>query len=81
MKKRLVHDWPNCKTQNDELSERIIECADDYNEEFKKREAEKANQNSNDNNSMNDFEMKQFSHGNKEGILLNFIRFFIKRST
>jgi hypothetical protein len=81
MKKRLVHDWPNCKTQNDELSERIIECSDEYSEEFKKREAEKANLNSNDNNSMNDFEMKQFSQGNKDGILFNFIRFFIQQST
>ena len=70
MKKRLVHDWPNCRTQNLELSERIIECADDYNEEFKKREAEKENLNDNNSNSNMDFEMK--SHGNKDGILINF---------
>jgi len=66
MKKRLVHDWPNCKTQNDELSEKITDLAEDYNEEFKKRDHEK--ENSNDNIEMNDFEMKQFSQGNKDAL-------------
>ena len=81
MKKRLVHDWPNCKTQNDELSEKIIDLADNYQEEFKKREHEKENDNLNDgNNSVNDFEMKQFSQGNKDGNFLLFFFYFVLNS-
>lgn len=68
MKKRLVHDWPNCRIQNEELSERITDLADEYSEEFKKREQEpiqhqnqQNSNNINDINDINDFEMKNIS--------------------
>ena len=66
MKKRLIHDWPNCKIQNNELSEKITDLADEYVEEYKKREENKSNiaRNLNDNNIIDDFELKQFSQGN-----------------
>lgn len=65
-KKRLVHDWPNCKTQNDELSEKITDLADEYAEDFKKREENPAQNVANNLNDINDndFEMKNFSQGN-----------------
>ena len=69
MKKKLCHDWPNCKIENDELSSRITDLADDYNDEIKKKQQNNsAVDNLVDNlrhkNSSNDFEMKQISHNN-----------------
>lgn len=70
MKKRLIHDWPNCNIQNEELSQKIENLADEYSEEFKKRENkpllvdeyEKINSErnsiNNEKNSNNDFEMR-----------------------
>jgi hypothetical protein len=41
MKPRLVHNWPDVKDQNDELSTRILKLADQYKEELKQREKNK----------------------------------------
>jgi hypothetical protein len=35
MKPRLVHNWPDVKNENDELSSRILTLADDYTKELK----------------------------------------------
>lgn len=37
MKPRLVHNWPNVKEENDELSDRILETVDKYSKEIKLR--------------------------------------------
>lgn len=73
MKKRLCHDWPNCKIQNDELSEKIVDLADEYNDQIKKnqqnnlaaaKDADNLVDNLRNKNLTNDFEMKQNSHNN-----------------
>lgn len=71
LKKRLVHDWPNCRVQNEELSERITNLADDYGEEFKKRKHEDYLNNLDNISNNNDFEMKSFN----QGIINNFLIF------
>ena len=71
MKKRLIHDWPNVLTQNDELSSKILDLANDYSEEIKNKEHETPSSNNhNDINNNNDFELKQTSQGNSNS---NFI--------
>jgi hypothetical protein len=71
MKKRLCHDWPNCKLQNDELSERITDLVDEYHDEIKKKQENNLaadalidNLKNKNLNLTNDFEMKQVSHNN-----------------
>lgn len=65
MKKRLVHDWPNCKVQNEELSEKITDLADEYSDEFKRRQENKGLSDINERHSpKNDFEMTHVSNNN-----------------
>lgn len=37
MKPRLVHNWPHVKEENDELSDRILNLAQNYSEELQER--------------------------------------------
>lgn len=37
MKPRLVHNWPDVKEENDELSSKILKLANDYSAELKER--------------------------------------------
>ncbi len=37
MKPRLVHNWPHVKEENDELSSKILDLANNYTAELKER--------------------------------------------
>lgn len=49
MKPRLVHNWPHVKEENDELSSRILNLANDYSHELEERKKQN-NENTDTNN-------------------------------
>ena len=71
LKKKLIHNWPHVKDQNDELSEKILELSNKYSEEIKKKENERVSNNDFNFQNNNDFE---FSNLTRE--LLNSKFFF-----
>lgn len=61
MKPRLVHNWPDVKEENDQLSSRILDLANDYSKELNERKKHK-----HDNDEKNNFERPRHVHNREK---------------
>ena len=53
MKPSLVHNWPHVKEENDELSSKILELANEYSNELKEKKKHRNEEEENDRNNFN----------------------------